>query len=68
MKKLKRVLIIAIVCIPMFTGKQEKTTLPVSAYAVWEDDHIKASSIWFNLPKDKRQEIINKMYKQNKSY
>lgn len=63
---MKKILILILVSLPLWTIQNEKTTLPVSAYAVWGGENIKASSIWFNLPKNRRLAIIDSIYKSKK--
>ena len=65
---MKKILLIVIVLLIGVVSVKEETQkpLPVEFYCRWDDGVIKASPIWFNLPKQKRKQIIDSIYKQNK--
>lgn len=64
---MKRIILTILILISSSQITDEKNiNIPDEFYLKWENETMKPSSVWFNLPKEKRNEIIENVYKLKK--
>jgi phage terminase large subunit-like protein len=59
---MKKLLIITLLLLPLWTSTSNKTSLPIEFYAKWNDGTIKDTGFFLNLPKSRRDKISDSLY------
>jgi hypothetical protein len=62
---MKKMLMIILLCVPMVLAPQGKTSVPVRIYATWTGSSVKAHDPILGIPKQKRKEIIKRVWEEN---
>jgi hypothetical protein len=59
---MKKLLIITLLLLPLWTSISNKTSLPIEFYAQWDNGTIKDQGIYMNLSKTRRDRIADSLY------
>lgn len=59
---MKKLLIITLLFLPLWTSTSNKTSLPIEFYAKWNDGVVKDQGVFMNLSKSRRDKVSDSLY------